>query len=66
MKRKTFIKQIMAVGIDRNRAASVAAVCQGKGMAYHNGLGLYLNTYAMLLRGQNPSILYQASGGGGQ
>ena len=64
MTRKKFIKQIMAVGTDRNRAASVADVCQSKAMTYSKGLGLYLNTYAMLLRGQDPSILYRAAGGG--
>ena len=66
MKRKTFIKQIMAAGIDRNRANQVAAASKSKGLPYFNGLGLYLNTYAMLLNGQNPGILHPAHGGGQQ
>lgn len=65
MKRKQFVKQIMAVGIDRNDAAQVAAVSRARGLPYMKGLGLFLNTYAMLLHGQDPSILYPAAGGGG-
>lgn len=64
MKRNKFIKQIMAVGIDRNRAAAVAATSRDRGLPYDKGLGLYLNTYAMLLHGQDPSILYTTPGGG--
>ena len=64
MKRNKFIKQIMAVGIDRNRAAAVAAVSRDRGLPYDKGLGLYLNTYAMLLHGQDPRILYTGLGGG--
>lgn len=63
MKRNKFIKQIMAVGIERNRAASVAAASRSRGLPYAKGLGLYLNTYAMLLNGQDPRILYTTQGG---
>lgn len=63
MKRKIFIKQIMAVGIPRNIAASVAVLAQAKRMPYFKALGLYLNTYALLMAGIDPSGLYQAGGG---
>lgn len=64
MKRKKFIKHIMAVGIERNRATAVAAVSRARRLPYDKGLGLYLNTYAMLLHGQDPRILYTTPGGG--
>lgn len=63
MKRKQFIKQIMGAGIDRNSAAQVAAASRARSMPYVKGLGLFLNTYAMLLHGQDPSVLYQTAGG---
>lgn len=64
MKRKKFIKQIMGEGIQRNRAAQVAAITRRKGMPYYKGLGLFLNTYALLLNGKSPAILYPPAGGG--
>ena len=65
MSRKKFIKSLMGAGIDRNVAASVAATAQAKRMPYIKAEGLFLNTYAMLLHGQDPSILYTPYGGGG-
>ena len=64
MKRKQFIKQLMGNGIQRNRADQVAAVSRARSLPYVKGLGQYLNTYAMLLHGQDPSVLYQPAGGG--
>ena len=64
MKRKKFIKDLMGVGIDRNAAAQAAKTARTKYGSYFKGLGLFLNTYAMLLNGQDPSILYRTPGGG--
>lgn len=66
MKRKQFIKQIMGQGIPRNMAAQVAAATLRKGMPYYNGLGLFLNAYALALHGKSPAILYPPAGGGAQ
>ena len=65
MKRKTFIKQLMGVGVDRNMADLVADTARAKYGAYFKGLGLFLNTYALIRNGQDPLFLYRASGGGG-
>ena len=64
MKRKQLIKQLMAEGIQRNTAAQVAGICTARGLSLFKGLGLYLNTYAMMLHGQDPAILYRTQGGG--
>ena len=66
MTRKKFKKQLMAHGyMDRNRANDMAVVCVRRGMNYDKCLGLFLTTLAMLINGQDPSILYTAPGGGG-
>lgn len=64
VKRKKFIKQLMAVGIQYNMASQVAETARTKYGSYFKGLGLYLNTYAMLLQCQDPSCLYPPRGGG--
>lgn len=66
MKRKQFIKQLMAVGINRNIAGQMAETARTKYGSYFKGLGLALNTYAMLRNGKDPLILYRHLGGGGQ
>lgn len=66
MTRKKFVKTCMGVGIPRNMASEVAETARTKYGPYHKGLGLFLNTYAMLLNGADPLILYPAAGGGGQ
>lgn len=64
VKHKKFVKQLQAVGIPRNMANQVAETARTKYGSYFKGLGLFLNTYAMLLHGQDPSCLYAAGGGG--
>ncbi len=64
MTRKKFIKHCMGVGIQRNMAAQVAKTARTKYGPYFQGLGLFLNTYAMILNGQSPAILYPTTGGG--
>lgn len=63
MKHKKFVKQLQGVGIPRNMANQVAETARTKYGSYFKGLGLFLNTYAMLLNGQDPSCLYAAGGG---
>lgn len=63
MKHKKFVKQLQAVGIPRNMATQVAQIARTRYGSYGTGLGLFLNTYAMLLNGQDPSCLYAAGGG---
>ena len=64
MKHRKFVKQLMAVGIPRNMANQVAETARKKYGSYIKGLGLFLNTYAMLLNGQDPTCLYATVGGG--
>lgn len=65
MKRKKFVKACMGAGIQRNMANQVAVTARTKYGPYYKGLGLFLTTYAMLLNGRNPAMLYRAAGGGG-
>jgi hypothetical protein len=65
VKHRKFVKQLMAVGIERNMANQVAETARTKYGSYFKGLGLFLNTYAMLLNGQDPTCLYATAGGGG-
>lgn len=64
MKHKKFVKHCMAVGIHRNEANELAQIARTKYGSYFKGLGLCLNTWAMLLNGQDPTCLYAAYGGG--
>ena len=64
MKHKKFVKQCMGVGIPRNMANQVAEIARTKYGSYFKGLGLFLNTYLLLLGGQDPTCLYAAHGGG--
>lgn len=48
MKRKTFIKQLMAVGISRDTASLVADQAREKRTPYFKSLGEYLNFWAIL------------------
>lgn len=64
MKHRKFVKHCMAVGIQRNMANEVAEIARKKYGSYIKGLGLFLNTYAMLLNGQDPTCLYVTVGGG--
>jgi hypothetical protein len=64
VKHKKFVKQLQGVGIPRNMANQVAETARTKYGSYSKGLGLFLNTYAMLLHGQDPRCLYAAAGGG--
>lgn len=61
MKHKKFVKHLQAVGIPRNEANRVAEIARTKYGSYFKGLGLYLNTYAMLLHGRDPLCLYPAA-----
>ncbi len=49
MDRKRFIKQLQAQGIQRNKAAQLAATTRKKGASYFKGLGIFLNTYAIFV-----------------
>ena len=64
MKHKKFVKQLQAVGIERNMANQVAETARTVYGSYFKGLGLYMNTYAMLLHGSRPDCLYASAGGG--
>lgn len=66
MKHKKFVKHLQAVGISRNEANRVAEIARTQYGSYFKGLGLYLNTYAMLLHGHDPLCLYPAAGGATQ
>ena len=47
MKRKTFIKQLMAVGINRDAANQAADEARKKGTPYFKALGEWLNFWAI-------------------
>jgi len=64
MKRKKAVKTIMGEGIPRNIANRVTAATVRKGISHTKGTGIFLTTYAMLLNGQSPAVLYQSAGGG--
>lgn len=66
MTRKKFVKSCMGVGISRNMAAQLAVTARTKYGPYWNGLGLFLNTFGLMLHGMDPSGLYRAQGGGRQ
>ena len=56
MKRKTFIKQLQGLGIQRNKAAAMAAVARKKTTSYCMAQGIFLNTYNIFLNvGDNPA-----------
>lgn len=64
MTRKKFIKSCMGAGIDKKVAAQLAVTARTKYGSYFKGLGLFLNTYTLIMAGQDPSCLYPAAGGG--
>lgn len=55
MKRKTFVKQLQGLGIQRNQAASMAAVARKKATSYCLAQGIFLNTHNIFVNsGTNP------------
>lgn len=49
MKRKTFVKQLMAVGISRDAANQAAGMAREKGTPYFKALGEWLNFWAIYI-----------------
>lgn len=49
MKRKTFVKQLMAVGISRDAANQAARMAREKGTPYFKALGEWLNFWGVML-----------------
>lgn len=51
MKHRKFVKQLMALGLDRNRAQSIATNCQEHREPYADGLARFRQILDTLLRG---------------
>lgn len=51
MKHKKFVKQLQALGLDRNRAETLATDCRENREPYANGLARFQQILAALQRG---------------
>jgi hypothetical protein len=51
VKHRKFVKQLMSLGLDRNRAQTLAANCQEHREPYANGLARFQQILATLQRG---------------